>query len=49
MSPKLSEPKARDYWLQQPGAPKPEISGRGEAITISYDEMIKQWKENELR
>jgi len=49
LSPKLSEPKTRDYWIQQPGAPKPEISGRGEAITISYDEMIKQWKETELR
>ncbi|MFC1462134.1 ABC transporter substrate-binding protein [Verrucomicrobiota bacterium] len=49
LSPKLSEPKTRDHWLQQPGAPKPEVSGRGEAITISYDEMIKEWKENELR
>lgn len=49
LSPKLSEPKTREYWLQQPGAPKPEVSGRGDAVTISYDEMIKQWKDNELR
>ena len=49
LSPKLAEPKGAEYWLAQPGAPKPEIKGRGKAITISYDEMLKRWSENELK
>jgi glycerol transport system substrate-binding protein len=49
LSPKLDEPKTREQWLAEPGDPKPEIKERGPAITISYDELIKQWKEKELR
>ncbi len=49
LSPKLAEEKGAEYWLAQPGSPKPEIKGRGDAVTISYDEMLKQWSENELR
>jgi glycerol transport system substrate-binding protein len=49
LSPKLAEKKGADYWLAQPGAPYPAIEGRGEAKTISYDEMIKQWSKNELK
>ena len=49
LSPKLAEPKGADYWLAQPGAPKPAIEGRGDAVTISYDEMLKRWSENELK
>ena len=49
LSPQLAEKKGAEYWLAQPGAPKPEIEGRGEPITISYDELLKQWSENELR
>ncbi len=49
LSPELNEKKSEEYWLKQPGAPKPKIEGRGEPITISYDELLKQWSENELR
>ena len=49
LSPKLAEPKGAEYWLAQPGAPKPAIEGRGEPVTISYDEMLKRWSENELK
>jgi len=49
LSPKLAEPKGADYWLAQPGAPKPEIKERGKPVTIAYDEMLKRWSENELR
>ena len=49
LSPKLAEPKGAEYWLAQPGAPKPAIEGRGDAMTISYDEMLKRWSENELK
>lgn len=48
-SPKLDEPKTRDEWLKAPGDPKPEIAGRGEAKTIPYDELLKQWKAQEAR
>lgn len=42
-SPKLNPKKSREYWLSQPGAPKPERPDeKGE--TISYDEMIKNWR-----
>lgn len=49
LSPKLAEPKGEEYWLAQPGSPKPEIKEREKPVTIAYDEMIKQWRENELR
>ena len=49
LSPKLAKPKGADYWLAQPGAPKPEIKERGKPVTIGYDEMLKRWSENELR
>jgi glycerol transport system substrate-binding protein len=49
LSPKLAEPKGEKYWLDQPGAPKPEIKGREKPVTIAYDEMVKRWKEKELR
>jgi len=49
LSPKLAEPKGADYWLAQPGSPKPEIKDREQPLTISYDELVKRWKEKELR
>ncbi len=49
LSPKLAEPKGDEYWLAQPGAPRPEIKGREKPVTIAYDEMIKRWKAKELR
>ena len=44
-SPKLNPKKPQEYWLNQPGAPWPPIEGRGEAKTIDYDELIKQWRQ----
>jgi glycerol transport system substrate-binding protein len=49
LSPKLAEPKGEEYWLAQPGAPYPEIKEREKPVTIAYDEMVKRWKEKELR
>ncbi len=43
LSPQLNEPESREYWLNQPGAPKPEKPAE-EPATISYEELIKQWK-----
>ncbi len=42
-SPKLNPVKTEAYWLKQPGAPKP-WRPRPEPKTVSYDELIKQWR-----
>jgi glycerol transport system substrate-binding protein len=42
-APRLNPLKSRSYWLNRPGAPKPERKPQ-KPKTISYDEMIKQWK-----
>lgn len=43
-SPKLNPKKSKEYWLNQPGAPWPEIKGRETPKTVDYDELIKQWQ-----
>jgi len=42
-SPRLNPLKSRDYWLQQPGAPKPERP-REKPRTLPYEEAIKIWQ-----
>jgi glycerol transport system substrate-binding protein len=45
IGPKLNEKKTAEYWLKQPGAPKPKLANEKPApVTISYDELIKSWK-----
>jgi glycerol transport system substrate-binding protein len=44
-SPRLNPQRSADYWLNQPGAPKPEKTGRQKPETISYDALLKRWKE----
>jgi len=39
-TPKLSPLKSRAYWLNRPGAPKPE-RGPQKPKTVSYDELTK--------
>jgi len=41
--PKLNAKKSRDYWLKQPGAPKPEKADE-KPQTMPYEELIKAWK-----
>lgn len=44
--PKLNEKKTREYWLSQPGAPKPKLDNEKPAPeTIGYDELLKSWTE----
>lgn len=43
-SPRVTLPKGRDYWLSQPGSPKPERP-RPQPQTIAYDELLKLWVE----
>ncbi|WP_336367522.1 ABC transporter substrate-binding protein [Marinobacter sp. C2H3] len=41
---KLNEPRDPQYWLDQPGAPKPKLSNeKPQGQTIPYDELLKQW------
>ncbi len=43
--PKLAEAKGRDYWLAQPGAPKPKLENeKPQGETVSYDELIQSWQ-----
>jgi glycerol transport system substrate-binding protein len=43
-APRLNPIKSREYWLNQPGAPKPERPDP-EPKTVPYDELIKRWKQ----
>ena len=43
--PVLNERRSRDYWLSQPGAPKPKLENeKPQAITIDYDELLRSWQ-----
>jgi len=45
LGPKLNEERDPQYWLDQPGAPKPKLDNEDpEPETISYDELIESWK-----
>ena len=45
LGPVLNEQQDAQYWLDQPGAPKPMIEGEEEPETVSYDELIQSWNE----
>ena len=43
--PKLNEPQSREYWLNQPGAPKPKLANeKPQGITVDYDELVSSWQ-----
>lgn len=43
--PRLNEPRSREYWLSQPGAPKEQLANeKPTPITIDYDELVKSWQ-----
>ena len=45
IGPKMNEPESAEYWLEQPGAPKPKLENEDEEPkTVSYDELIASWK-----
>ena len=44
--PKLNEPRDPQYWLDQPGAPKPKLDNeKPQGKTVAYDELLKTWEE----
>jgi len=43
--PRLNEPQSRQYWFDQPGAPKPPLDNeKPTPITVDYDELVKSWQ-----
>lgn len=46
--PKLNPKKSKEYWLKQPGAPKPALSKKEEnpqGQTLGYDELLKAFSD----
>jgi glycerol transport system substrate-binding protein len=45
-APKLNEKKDAQYWLDQPGAPKPKLANeKPKGETVKYDDLIQAWRE----
>ncbi|MBE1301413.1 MAG: extracellular solute-binding protein [Alteromonadaceae bacterium] len=45
LGPNLNKEQDDEYWLAQPGAPKPKLANeKPEPKTVSYDELIKSWQ-----
>ena len=43
--PKLNPEKDPNFWLNQPGAPKPKLSNeKPKGETIAYDKLLESWK-----
>ncbi|TYO91327.1 ABC transporter substrate-binding protein [Oceanicella actignis] len=46
LGPRLNEEKDPEWWLSQPGAPKPKLANeKPKPMTVSYDELIKSWQQ----
>jgi glycerol transport system substrate-binding protein len=44
--PKLNEPRDPQYWLDQPGAPKPKLENeKPQGVTVAYEELLKTWEQ----
>ena len=44
-NPKLNPIKPQEYWLNQPGAPWPEIKEREKPQTMKYEDLVEKWKQ----
>jgi glycerol transport system substrate-binding protein len=45
IGPAMNDEEGADYWLSQPGAPKPKLDNEDEEpITVSYDELVASWQ-----
>ena len=48
--PQLNEESDADYWLAQPGAPKPRLNNeKPQGETVPYDDLIRAWREGRVR
>ncbi|WP_372422978.1 ABC transporter substrate-binding protein [Salinarimonas chemoclinalis] len=47
IGPLLNEERDPQYWLDQPGSPKPALENEDpQPMTIGYDELIQSWQNN---
>ncbi len=43
--PELNDPQSREYWFNQPGAPKPPLANeKPQPVTVDYDELVRSWQ-----
>jgi glycerol transport system substrate-binding protein len=48
--PKMNEPRDEQYWLDQPGAPKPKLENeKPKGETVDYDQLIQAWKAGKVK
>jgi len=46
LGPVLNEEQDPEYWLEQPGAPKPALENEDEEPqTVGYDELVQSWQQ----
>jgi glycerol transport system substrate-binding protein len=44
LGPVMNDVQDAQYWLDQPGAPKPKLANEDEEpMTIGYDELVASW------
>ncbi|SIS82721.1 ABC transporter substrate-binding protein [Phaeovulum vinaykumarii] len=45
LGPHMNDPQDPQYWLDQPGAPKPKLANeKPDPITVDYDQLIASWQ-----
>ena len=45
--PRLNEERDAEYWLSQPGAPKPKLDNeKPQGMTVNYDDLVARWAQN---
>jgi glycerol transport system substrate-binding protein len=48
LGPVLNEQSDPEYWLSQPGSPKPKLENeKPEPVTVAYEDLIRRWTENQ--
>jgi len=47
--PQLNEERDEEYWLSQPGAPKPKLENeKPQGLTVKYDDLIQAWRDGKV-
>ncbi len=50
LGPKLNPKKDPEYWLSQPGSPKPKLENeKPQGQTVPYEELLQAWREGRAR
>jgi glycerol transport system substrate-binding protein len=48
--PKLNPARGAEYWLGQPGSPKPKLENeKPKGETVPYDQLLQAWREGRVR